>query len=136
MALNIFKKYATDEAAESNGTWINLGDGAEVLVARLGNKAYGKMLGKEFQANKRILDLGEDSEEADAKSNEIMANVLAETILLDWKGVEGEDGKPMEYNKDNARKVLGLKEFRAEIMRLAGDVENYRLKQIADAKKQ
>ena len=83
MALDIFAQYATDETLEENGTWFPVGGGARVLVARSGNRKYGKMLTKEVERNKKALDLNDDA--ADKLSEEIMIAVIADTILLDGR---------------------------------------------------
>jgi hypothetical protein len=85
MALDIFAQYATDETLEENGTWFQIGGGARVLVARSGNRKYGKMLTKEVERNKKALDLNDDA--ADKLSEEIMIAVIADTILLGWEDV-------------------------------------------------
>ena len=75
--MDIFNTYAVDEVKELNGTWVPLGD-AKFLVARAGNKAYVKMLGKEVERNQKALDVKDEA--ADALSDRIMIDVIAETI--------------------------------------------------------
>ena len=126
MSLDLFSQFATDENLENNGAWHEIGGGAELLVARGGNRRYAKLLTKLVEQNKRILD-GND-EVADAKSDEIMVQVLAETILLDWKKVSFK-GKALTYSVENAKKVLGMREFRKLVAKLADDQEAYKLQE-------
>jgi len=120
--VDIFNTYAVDEAKELNGTLMPVGD-AKFLVARAGNKAYIKMLSKEVERNQKALDMKDDN--ADALSDRIMIDVMAKTILLGWENVEFQ-GKPLEYSEENAKMVLGHKEFRREIAKLSDDFSAFK----------
>ena len=126
MALDIFAQFATDETLEENGTWFQIGGGARVLVARSGNRKYGKMLTKEVERNKKALDLNDDA--ADKLSEEIMISVLAETILLGWEDISFK-GEVLEYNVANAKKLLAVKDFRKAIAHFADDVSAFKFKE-------
>lgn len=126
MALDIFAQFATDETLEENGTWFQIGGGARVLVARSGNRKYGKMLTKEVERNKKALDLNDDA--ADKLSEEIMISVLAETILLGWEDISFK-GEVLEYNIANAKKLLAVKDFRKAIAQFADDVSAFKFKE-------
>ena len=126
MALDIFAQFATDESLEDNGAWFEIGGGASVLVARSGNRKYAKMLTKEVERNKKVLDLNDDA--ADKKSEEIMIAVIAETILLGWKDVSFK-GEVLEYSIPNAKKLLAVKDFRKAIGQFADDVSAFKFKE-------
>ena len=126
MALDIFAQFATDESLEDNGAWFEIGGGASVLVARSGNRKYAKMLTKEVERNKKVLDLNDDA--ADKKSEEIMIAVIAETILLGWKDVSFK-GEALEYSIPNAKKLLAVKDFRKAIGQFADDVSAFKFKE-------
>ena len=126
MALDIFAQFGTDETLEENGTWFQIGGGARVLVARSGNRKYGKMLTKEVERNKKALDLNDDA--ADKLSEEIMISVLAETILLGWEDISFK-GEVLEYNIANAKKLLAVKDFRKAIAQFADDVSAFKFKE-------
>lgn len=132
--LDIFAQFATDESLENNGTWFPIGADTEILVARVGNRAYSKMLSKEVERNRKALDLNDEA--ADNLSDSIMINVMAETLLLGWrtkingefKEVLGFKKKELAYNKENAKEVLSVKDFRKLVAEKAGDSEAYRVK--------
>jgi hypothetical protein len=44
------------------------------------------------------------------KLRQVQAQVLAEHILVDWKGI-ALDGEPLEYTVENAMKLLGDPDF-------------------------
>ena len=131
---DVFKVYATDAVKEQTGATIELGGGASMLIARVGNPAYRKSLLAESEKLQVSLD-SLPAEEADKLDEEIMIRVMAETILLGFKGFAYK-GKLIEYSKENARKVLSHKDFRIRVMMEAQKLENYRVaNQEGDVKK-
>ena len=129
--MDVFNDFATDEEKEVNGVWHELGPKAEVLVARAGNRNYARRLSAEFDKNQRVLDL--KNEAADKLSEQILISVMAETVLLGWRGEEFKfKGVALPYSLENAKKVLAVKDFRALISRLANETEKYRAAQEAD----
>lgn len=128
MSFDVFNELATDDSLEENGTWQSLGKGTELLVARNGNRAYSKMLSKSVERHQQTLDLEDDA--ADKLSDEIMVDVIARTVLLGWKNLSFK-GQTLDYSVENAKKVLGLKEFRKRVMALASNFDAYKLKQEA-----
>jgi hypothetical protein len=125
MSLDIFSAYATDESKEENGSWFDLGSGARVLVARAGNRNYGKALTRYVDEARLVLDKGDEA--ADKKSDEIMVAVIAETILKGWENISYK-GKQFAYSIENAKTLLSHKEFRKQIASFADDFEAYKLK--------
>lgn len=130
MGLNVFNMYATDEKAEVEGTIMEVGE-AKLTIARIGNKKYSRKLSKLYERNRKALERKDDA--ADALSDKVMIDVLSETVLLGWEGIDDENGKPMPYSKENAVKLLGLKDFRKLIMELAGDESEFKLVKEAEA---
>ena len=126
MSLDIFSAYATDKNLENNGTWFDLGSGARVLVARAGNKAYSKMLSKLAQENQLTLD--KDDEQAEAKAEELLILVMAQTILLGWEGITYKSDEDMPYSVDNAKMLLAHGDFRKDIAGFADDFNAYKAK--------
>lgn len=122
--LDVFKQYATDENLENNGTWHDF-NGARLLIARAGNRKYGRVLARLVEQNQKLLDRKDD--EADAKSDEIMIEVLAEAVLLGWEGIVF-NGEPLAYSKEAAKKVLAIKDFRREVVRLSEGLDAYKVK--------
>lgn len=120
--LDIFEQFAVNETRENEGTWMEMGD-AEFLIARSGNKNYARMLTKAVERHKRALDRKDDA--ADKLSDQIMIDVVAKTILLDWKGV-GYQGKELPYSEANAKMLLGIKDFRRQILELADDFDAFK----------
>lgn len=129
--MDIFATYETDETKENEGTWVEIGD-AKFLVARSGNRKYVKMLTKLVEKNQRVLDRKDEA--ADKLSDQIMVDVMAETILLGWEGVT-QGGQDWPYSVGNAKAALAVKDFRREIMKIADDAEEYKAKQVEETEK-
>ncbi len=125
MDFDLETEFATDEQSELEGVWEELSEGASVLVARVGNERYlerFKRLGKGLQ---RQIDRGTLPEK---KSQAIFVAIIADTILLDWKGLANK-GKPIEYSKENAKAMLtDYSDFRQLIWDIASDSNLYRIK--------
>jgi hypothetical protein len=136
MAFDVFEQFATDETLELEGVWQPVGGGAaEVLVARSGNKKHSRLLSREVEKNQAALDAKTD--EADKLSDQIMADVMAQTILLGWRTPQKDGAAPLPtlrfkgddlpYSVANARTLLAVKDFRALIGRLSNEMEKYKL---------
>ena len=125
MTFDLQKEFATDEKSELEGIWENVGIGAKVLVARVGNKNYTerfKRLGKGLQ---RQLDRGTLPEDNQAA---ILISIMADTILLDWDGFS-DGGEAVIYSKDKAKEMLKkYPDFRQFIWDIANDIELYRVR--------
>lgn len=132
--MKIYSRYKTDEDAELNGTWVDLGDGAQVKVARFGNAKHREIIAKLQKPYAGTLKAGlEIPEEAKMK---MAVESIATSILLDWRGIEDENGSPLPYSLDNARKLLNdLKDFRDTVTYLAMQQETFRQTALEQAAK-
>lgn len=130
--LDLFAEFATVENAEVDGVEVEY-KGVTFIIARSGNRKYGKALTALVNKNQRVLDQKDDS--ADKKSDEIMIDVIAQHILKGWKGDIMFKGQPLPYSVENAKKVLAIRDFRAEVMKMADDRENYRVKEVEEQEK-
>jgi predicted glycosyl hydrolase (DUF1957 family) len=122
--LDIFNTYATDEIAETQGAWQKIG-GGEFLIARANNRRFARALSTAVERNQAALQ--GRSDEADQLSDELMIEVLTDTILLDWKNVTYK-GEAFPYTRENARLALQHRDFRREVVRLAEGIDAYRAK--------
>lgn len=129
--MDIFAAFATNTVAETEGVWVDIGD-SKFLVARSGNTAYTKLLTKLYERNRKALELKDDN--ADALNESLMNEVLAQTILLGWQNVQFK-GEELQYNQENAIMLLGIKDFRRQILTAADDFEAYKVKQEGDTAK-
>lgn len=119
----------TDPEKEDLGTWLDYGRDSQVKVGRYNNplaEAYrmerAREMGSKLQSNDAT-----DQEKLDAWF-EIETEALVRHVLKGWKGFKQGD-KELKYSEAKAREILSDKryrEFRADIVRLATNRENYR----------
>lgn len=129
--MDIFKEFAVDESKENEGVWHALGEG-RMLGARAGNRRYARMLSREVEKHQRELDAKTDA--ADALSDKIMIDVMANTILLGFEGLTFK-GAPLAYSVENAKMLLSVKDFRSLVNARANEFDAYRAVQEEDAVK-
>jgi len=116
------KLYGTDTNKETDGIWQDFGDGIEMKVARIGNPKYQKLFQKLSKPHRKAIRRGTLKEDVAEK---LMIECTAETILLDWRGIEL-DGKALPYSKDNAIMILTeFKDLKEYVNDFANEMEAY-----------
>lgn len=126
-AVDLFSAFAVDTSKEVSGTPLQLpgcGD-TKFLIARAGNKAYGKLLQSLYSKNASVLKSKGD--DAEAKAEEIQITLLVKTILVGWEGTVTYQGKALTYSEANARTLLAHKDFREVVMTEASSLENFKV---------
>ncbi|NQW12223.1 MAG: hypothetical protein HQ481_20345 [Alphaproteobacteria bacterium] len=133
MDLNRFK---ADTTLEDEGVWtpIDADGGAELKVARIGNRRYRETMARRLKPYRRALRAGTLD---DSVTERITAEVLAETVLLDWRRLE-RDGEELVYSPAVAVELMkdaAYKDFRDLVVEMASDLENYRQRDLEEAEK-
>lgn len=129
--MDIKKEFATDKVAENEGIWEEIGDGAKVLVARVGNKKWEAAM--ERLRKPHLKSLRRRGRLQDEVAEKITIEAMAEALLLDWEGIE-EEGEVVAYSKENATRFLtDYPEFRNMVYGIASDAEVYRQELLEDA---
>lgn len=143
--MKIAARYGTDPKLETEGKWIDWGEGARLKIARIGNAKYREMLRQEMSQYDSLRRAGRKVSEDDTANAVIKC--LAHTILLDFEGIDGEginiegieftaDGKHVAYSTRNAYLLLTTyKDFREEVATIASDMETFRAERIEEAAK-
>jgi hypothetical protein len=133
--IDLFSDFATDTTQEAEGVWEPYRGDVEFLIARSGNPKYQNMIVSLVKRNKRVLD--GNNEAARKKSDELMIETLAHTVLLGWKGNLKWKGQPLgAYTPQKATELLGVKDFRQWVETAANDHERFRVANLeADAEK-
>jgi len=115
----------TDLDKATAGVWIEYEEGISFRIARANTPGYRDALKKMTRQHKRQIEQGTLS---DAKSDRLMAELMADWILLDWKGMKnGKEDFP--YSRENARAFLSAEQYadiKEWIMQQALEAENYR----------
>lgn len=96
----VHRKFKTDKNVETDGVWIDYGDGLRVRIARAGgaNHRYISAVERLSRRYRRQVQLEVLSNE---ESRKLMAQVYAETVVLGWEGVTDEDGNLRPFNVAN-----------------------------------
>jgi hypothetical protein len=104
---------ALDSERQEKGAWVDEIpelEGLKLLVRGVNNVDWRRLQVKLMEAipRKKRLSGRIDTDEQDR----IQSTCLLNACLLDWDGLEDDDGKPIPYEKDMARKLLFEPEYR------------------------
>ena len=133
--MKLHKVYGTDPTLETEGVWVNFGDGGEVKVGRYGNPKHKAALERlrrpyrSFELSGRPLP--------DDVAERIMLEGLAEGIVFEWRGIEDESGL-IQFSKQNVIKTLSrveFRDFRNDILAASMSMETFRKQELEDAAK-
>ena len=113
------KEFYTDEKLEEEGTWVDCGDGLELKVTRLFNDRFTRLMAAKRKPLGRRVD-------RDPKlAQTILIEVMAECILLDWKGLKDGD-KPIKFSKVTALDLMTRsRDFRNLVTSCSDDAANF-----------
>ncbi len=122
MALDLDKQYKTNPELEEHGVWEDVGDGAQLLIARVNNPAYVRAYRRVPRGIRRQFEAGTLP---DDRSDDIICNVMAETVLLDFKNLSIK-GKAIKYSQDMAKQTLiDYPDFRELVWQIANETQRY-----------
>ena len=116
---------AIDLEKAAGGVWIEYEDGIWFLIARSNSPAYRGAVRRMHKQHKHQI---ENETLSDAKSDALMADLIAAHILVGWKGLKS-GSKEFPYSFANAVALLSSEaysEIRAWVMAQAEDLENFR----------
>lgn len=99
----------SDAKKETEGVWVEWEHGVSLLIARLNNPG--------FQARVRVLTAKHTKEIRsgsfpDEEMEGVSKSAMAHHVLLGWKNIEDEDGKPLEYSNEKALELLNEPDLR------------------------
>lgn len=128
-------KFKIDHNVAEEGQWVDIGDGVELKIARMGNRKYNETIRRLSKPHKYQIDNDTLPQEI---SEEIMNKAVAECILLDWKGLEDDDGQPINYSRQKAFELLSdpdLAPFKRQVIGIAQTDETFRNEMVEDTVK-
>lgn len=129
-----YKAFRTSEQLERDGVFLDFGD-FRIRIARAGghNSAYTSRLAAAFRPYRRQIQtdtLGE------AKAEEILLNVFADTVVKGWEGVTDEHGNPIEFSRGAVVKLFDdLPDLYRIVREEADKLANFRAEEVEDAAK-
>lgn len=123
---SLYKRFKTDEKAETEGVLLDYGTAGRFRIARAGgsNRDYVKAIEKMNRKYRRQIQL-ETLE--DAVATRVLQEIYADTIVLGWEGVSDAEGKPLDFTRENCLKLFeDLPDFFRDIVLHAMKVEVFR----------
>lgn len=118
-------KFKQNVSSAQEGVWVDVGDGLEVKIARMGNKKYNETIRKLSKPYKTAIRNGTL---ADSVFEEMQNKAIAEAILLDWTGLEDDKGE-ITYSTEEAFNILSnpeFEDFKKLVTDLAEEQETFR----------
>ncbi len=108
--MSLYNQFATDKQAEVDGVWVEYGaneDGTipAFKISRMSkaNKKYTKALEKATRPHRRAIELETMNNDL---AERLFMEVFVDTVLLDWKNIQGRDGSEIKLSKDEAMKLF------------------------------
>lgn len=126
--MSLYSLFETDESAELDGFELVLFDEEveiKFTLARAGgsNRKFSNRLQALLRPYDRAIKAGTMSEE---KAASIMAQTMAETVLLGWENVFDRDGEKLAFSVAAAKQLLlDLPELRTVILEEAQNAANF-----------
>ena len=111
-----------DPVKAKEGVWFEYDDDVQFLVARMGNSQFQTFL----QKHRKLAQVSRANSEL---MQEVTRKAAAHTILLDWKGIEDDEGNPLAYTPELGFEIFCKEEYSVIyqfIMQCSGEVESFR----------
>lgn len=108
--MSLYKLFKTAENLETDGIWLEYGQNSkgqpiQIKIARAGgrNVAFAKALEKATRPYRKALQNGVMDNKV---AERIYREVFTDTVLRGWANVEGPDGNPLQFSRENALKLF------------------------------
>lgn len=128
--------FGTNQQLEKEGVWIEIqdpgaGEPARIKIARAGgtNDKLAKVADEKWKPYRQLLTRGLVPPDVERK---VIAEIYAESVVLDWQNVEDEDGHPIPFTPAAcAAMMLALPDFLSQVMIEAKRLDNFRAEERA-----
>lgn len=116
--------------AQANGVTVDLGDNSSVTLRSTASKQYTDYIQQRLKPYKASLKSKSLGDEALAKIFEgITADALADIVVINWSGIQDENGVDIPYSKEKAHEIFtdpAYAEFKELVSGLAAENETFR----------
>ena len=123
---NFLSRYTTDNTLETEGVWVDFGEGIMVKVTRENTDEAAKYRQKimhKYRTHRKI---------PDEVLTDLATKVLANVLVKDWKGVTDEKGNDLPFSAENAYKIFSkYKVFRDDVSTATSEREFFKQEEIA-----
>jgi hypothetical protein len=125
---NLFDLFETDLDAEEKGKWFHdIGfdaSGISIKVRRFSSKKVQDHRSQLERANRKLSKNGKFSDEV---AKMMLARVLAESVVIDWKGVLGADNVEVPFSSEAAVAFFEkLPEFALLVLNISNMMTNWK----------
>ena len=101
--MNSLKKaFGTSKVREEEGTWVDVTDEISIKVRRFSSRASKESM-KRFE--KEFANVGKKKLKQE-EVEDLVTRTMADAIIVDWKGVTGDDDKELECSYENKLAIL------------------------------
>lgn len=124
--MNLYQQFLTDKELEKNGVWMNISPETKFLIARSGgeNRRYSEMVALRLKPFRRQIEL--DTFDSN-QMKKIQKECFVDACLKNWEGVTDEEGKALEFSRENALKLFtDLPDLFDSLFTSAGELSYYR----------
>lgn len=125
----------TDVRKENEGVWVDFVLGIKLLIARARNPKYLALMQRLVDPHRQEIRSNEMDLEV---LNDILKQVRAETVLLDWENIEDDKGITIPYSSEKALEFFKdpeLKDFYTFVVITSENMENFKKNLVKDAEK-
>jgi hypothetical protein len=109
--MSLYSAYETDPKLETEGVHLEVGTTADgristIRVRRAGgaNQLFAKVFEQKSKPYRRLMDI--PGAHAPAVQDRVMRETYADAVVVGWENIEGRDGKPLEFTKENVLKLF------------------------------
>jgi hypothetical protein len=122
---NLAELYAFDKSAFEDGVWIDIGHGISVKV-RSPQSAHSKAIRKKLEAPYVALTRG-GKDLPDDIAETILIKQMAQSLIIDWKGIEDADKNSVPANPETIEKALrDFQFFREDVAAVIAQRDTYK----------
>lgn len=125
----------TDLNKQANGVWVDFAEGIRLKIARAKNPKYIELLRDLVEPERKAIR--EDKLDIDNLAD-IVLEVRAKTILLDWENIEDNDGNSIPYSSEKAMEFFKnpeLNDFYVFVVAVSENADQFKKDLVKDSEK-
>lgn len=125
MKLNELKQNVSVEQA---GVWLDYGGGLEVKLCRMPNTRFSEMLQECLAGAVSRKRRGSIDKAILNKTEDAQRQAFARHVLVDWSGLQDEDGNAVPYSEGKALEIISdpaYHDFYEDLLDMARDRSNF-----------
>jgi len=121
------EQFKTNTKFESEGVDFVISDTEKIRIRRHGGTNSVKIAQAQAKFSKPYIGRIKSQEMTQSDITKIVAKVFVECSVIGWEGITEENGTPMEFNFDNAVKLMcELPDLLNTLMVYAENMENFK----------